>query len=212
MAHDSGEKSERERRLEEVLAAYLRAVEVGAAPDQEEFLARHPKAAEEPEVRFVLADSLKRLGKNREAQQQVLLLVQSQGSAPEGQQAGWIYWQQRAGNEIANQMYQEGDFVDALEIYSALAALDKALTWEIPVLYQIGLIYERLHQPEKASTTYTRILAREKELALDASLGLKTVVEMAKWRNNFLDWQAHTERPGQTNAQLKAEAPLSAAR
>ena len=76
----------------------------------------------------------------------------------------------------------------------------------------MGLAYERMHQPEKAAATYAGISAREKELAGNASPGLKAVLDMAKWRHQFLDWQNHAERFSLTNAQLKALAPLSASR
>ena len=175
-----------------------------------EFLSHYPAAGEEPEVRFLLANSLKQLGQNKEAVQQVLLLLKSQQSAEEKKPVVWIYWQQRAGNQIANQMYQEGDYIDALEIYSALAPLDPSPTWQLPVWYQMGLSYERLQQPEKASATYASISAREKELASEASPGLKAVLDMAKWRHEFLDWQTQAERSSLTNAQLKALSPLSA--
>ncbi len=178
-----------------------------AVAQAQDFLAQHPKAAEEPEVRFLLANSLKRLGQNKEAQQQVLLLLQAQQSASDLAQATWIYWQQRAGNEIANQMYQEGDYLGALEIYSVLALLDKSPAWQLPVWYQMGLIYERLQQPGKASDTYARMMERHKELASDARPGLKTVLDMAKWRNDFLDWQAQSDQPNSGNAPRKAPAP-----
>ena len=73
-----------------------------------------------------------------------------------------------------------------------------------------SLSYERLQQPEKASATYASISAREKELASEASPGLKAVLDMAKWRHEFLDWQTQAERSSLTNAQLKALSPLSA--
>jgi len=181
-----------------------------AIAQAEDFLAHHPGAAEEPEARFLLANSLKRLGRNKEARQQVLLLLQSQQNASDVAQATWIYWQQRAGNEIANQIYQEGDYLGALEIYSALSTLDKSPAWQLPVWYQMGLIYERLQQPSQASATYARMMERQKELASDARPGLKTVLDMAKWRNDFLDWQAQSAQPSPANASRKAPGPGAA--
>jgi serine/threonine protein kinase/Flp pilus assembly protein TadD len=50
-----------EKKLEEILAAYLRAVERGEAPDQGELLGRHPELAGELSVFFAEHDQMKRL-------------------------------------------------------------------------------------------------------------------------------------------------------
>jgi eukaryotic-like serine/threonine-protein kinase len=47
MTQDSNPSTERQQRLNEVLAAYLEAVESGKQPDQQEWLARHPDLASE---------------------------------------------------------------------------------------------------------------------------------------------------------------------
>ena len=154
-----------------------------------DFLTRYPEAAQQPEVRFLLATALKQLGQKEEAVQQVLALLKSQQNSEN--RANWVYWQQRAGNEIANQFYEESNFVNALDVYNALAALDTSPAWQLPVLYQIGIVHERLQQPQKAIETYTNIVARAKELGPAASPGLKTVLDMAKWRANFLGWETH---------------------
>ncbi len=175
-----------------------------------EFLDRNPQAPEAAEVRFLLAKTLKQNRQNDEALRQVMLLLKSQQATRTANPTNWVYWQLRAGNEIGNRLYLEGDYLSALQIYATLAELNPSPAWQLPVLYQVGLVYERLEQPEKAAETYRRILAREKELAPEAAPGLKTVMDMAKWRNNFLSWQVQAERSSQTNYQANAFSPAPA--
>jgi len=164
-----------------------------AASQAQDFLARFPDAPEQPEVRFHLAQTLKKLGQNNEALQQVLLLLQEEKVKTQDHPELWAYWQQRAGNEVANQLYQEGDYVRALDIYVNLAQLDSAPTWQLPVKYQIGLTYERLQQPQKAVETYRDILKLEPELGTNTTPGQKAVFDMARWRAGFLGWQSQAE-------------------
>jgi tetratricopeptide (TPR) repeat protein len=171
----------------------------------EAFLTRYPEAAELPEVRFRLAGSLKQLGRTREALQQVLVLLESQQTNAPSQPGNWIYWQQRTGNEIANQLYNEGDYVNALEVYRTLAGLNHSAAWQLPVWYQMGLLYERLSQPQKAAEIYNRILDRQKESDSDKlSPSLATVFELAQWRKDHLQWQVQAE---QATARLRSPEP-----
>ena len=165
------------------------------------FLKSYPEAAEFPEVRYLLAASLKKMDRNRDAMQQVLLLLDDQGPGTVKHGASWFYWRQRSGNDIANQMYREADYLNALQIYLSLVQLDGSPSWQFPVLYQIGLVYERLDQPQKASETYKRIQDGSKDLKPETlSPGLKAVVEMAQWRRDRIQWERTT---GESTQDLK---------
>src|SRR6185369_13662448 len=76
----------------------------------------------------------------------------------------------------------------ALEVYSGLLALNREAVWQLPLQYQVGLVYEHLEQPVKATDAYAAILARENELNTNSPLALKTTLEMAKWRKDFVAW------------------------
>jgi tetratricopeptide (TPR) repeat protein len=183
-----------------------------AVSDATDFLAHYATAPEQPEIRFHLAVSLKHLGRNNESLQQVLALLQEQRDVTKDRPEVWAQWQQRAGNLIANHLYSEGDYPKALEVYLNLAQLDSALTWRLPVIYQIGMTYERLWQPQKAVETYAEILKHEKELGTDVPTGLKTVFEMARWRSRFIEWQTSAEsasRPFRASTQTNAAVTAS---
>ena len=153
------------------------------------FLTRFPKSPDVPEVRFLLAGALKNMGRNAEALEQVLLLLQSEQENVSKAPETWAYWQRRAGNEIANQLYKQGDYADALQIYLSLADLDASADWQGPVWYQAGMAYEQLQQWQKASDIYTRILDREKELtAANTTPAQASLLEMAGWRKDYIAW------------------------
>jgi len=160
----------------------------------ETFFDKNPDATETPELRFVCASSLKQLGRTGDALRHVLKLLESQEGTGQSNPENWLYWQQRAGNDIANQLYLEGDYLNALEVYNHLAGLSTDAAWQLPVWYQVGLIYERLLQPRKAVEKFDAILAREKEVAAaGAAPTLKTVIDMARWRKDQITWQGRTE-------------------
>jgi tetratricopeptide (TPR) repeat protein len=153
------------------------------------FLDVYTNSSDVPEVRFLLAAALKQLGRNQEALKQVLLLLQSQRENLDKNPELWAYWQRRAGSEISAQLCKEGDYLDALQINLSLADLDKSAAWQLPVWYKTALIYEQLGQWQRASDTYQRILDRRNELAgSDASPGLISLSDMAKWRKDYLAW------------------------
>jgi tetratricopeptide (TPR) repeat protein len=158
-----------------------------------DFLTRYSGRPEQPEVRFHLARALKQLGRNNDALQQVLMLLQEEKALTKEHPELWAYWQQRAGNEIGNQLYREGDYTQALGVYLTLAQLDNQPSWRLPVDYQIGLTYEKLSQPEKALQIYQGIIGHESQAGTNLSPGLKAIFEMARWRVDFIQWQSHAE-------------------
>jgi tetratricopeptide (TPR) repeat protein len=173
-----------------------------------DYLAHHAGSLEEPEVRFALASALKGLGRDSESLQQVLTLLQQQSAHAAAHPDAWAYWRQRAGNLIANQFYREGDYLRALDIYSSLAQLDASPQWQFPVWYQIGMTYEHLMQPQKATEIYSRIVTSQTELGTNAPPSLASIADMARWRISFLQWQDNAQavnhRFADTNAIVTA--------
>ena len=172
-----------------------------AASQAQDFLSRHAESPEGPEMRYHLAQALKGLGRNSEAMAQVLIFLKEEREKTKDHPEVWTYWQQRVGNEIGNELYQEGDFVKALEVYLTLAKLDAAPAWQVPVNYQVGITCEKLLQPDRAMAAYRGITNVAPSLGTNLAPGLKSVVEMAQWRLNFLQWHERAEQfnPPQIN-------------
>lgn len=169
------------------------------------FLERYPEAESTPEVRYLLAEALKKLGRNHEAMEQVRLLLVSEKRVADRDPTAWTYWRQKTGNEIANQLYQEGDYFNALQVYQSLASLNGSPDWQLPALYQVGLVYERLRQTQKATETYDQIIQQQSKLGTNRSNpSLMAVLDMAKWRKDFLVWQ---EKADESSRKLNGAEP-----
>jgi tetratricopeptide (TPR) repeat protein len=159
------------------------------------FAEHFPDDPQLPEVRFLLASAFKSIGKRREALEQTMALLLAEKSKSVKAPEAWAYWQLRTGNDIGNQLYSEGDFISALQVYRNLSNLSASAVWQVPVWYQTALVLERLGQPEKALETYDQILGREKEIEpKDMTPNLKIVFEMSRWRKDQLAWESATVR------------------
>jgi tetratricopeptide (TPR) repeat protein len=164
-----------------------------AATQAQDFLLRHADAPEEPEMRYHLAQALKGQNRNAEALEQVMIFLKEEREKTKDHPEVWTYWQQRVGNEIGNQLYQEGDYMKALEVYQSLAKLDPSPAWQLPVDYQVGITYEKLLQSSNAIAAYRSITNAAPTLGTNASPSLKAVADMAQWRLDFLQFQGRAE-------------------
>ena len=153
------------------------------------FLEKFPNHIDAPETRYIRVEVLKKMGRNKEAIAELETLLKSQQAAASADPQQWLYWQQKAGNTIANEFYKEGDLLSAVQIYNTLAEINSSPEWQLPAWYQIGIVYENLKFPEKALDLYTKIVAREKEVK-EPDDNLKAVLEMAAWRKRTIEWEA----------------------
>jgi tetratricopeptide (TPR) repeat protein len=108
----------------------------------------------------------------------------------------WIYWQRKTGNQIANEFYEQGDSAIALTIYLTLSELSPEPIWRLPIVYQIGLCYERLGEASEAIASYQTILDNVRATKGDgaARSELADLSRMAAWRLDQITWQQNTQQ------------------
>ena len=190
-------------------ALYLGKDYLGAVSQLRSFLKENPDNRNVPEAHYLLAVSYRRLKRPMEAMVEALTLLRTEKAKTAKDPKRWAYWQRRTGNQIANEFYEQGDTTDALTIYQTLAQLSNEPSWQLPVMYQIGLCEERLGQTPMAVSSYQSILDKLKGANGDGSLKeLADLKQMASWRLNQITWQKATQEklssllPQQPTAQV----------
>jgi tetratricopeptide (TPR) repeat protein len=162
-----------------------------------DFLNTHAAAEQQAEIRYLLAQAYKALGKKQESLRQLLLLLEA---AEVSNDTKLKSWKMLAGNEIGNQLFLEGDYINAITVYNGLLALDEAVSWKLPIHYQIGLCFERESQPDKAIKSYEDINALGQKTTAKLEPSLQMVVDMARFRNDILSWRKALDKSGLTPA------------
>ena len=172
-------------RFKVAYARLLAGEDLAALTALRSFIEQEPVAEQNPEARFLLATLLAKLGRHDESLQVTLDLLRHEHERVTPNASAWLAWQRRTGNQLANQFYTRSDFMGALLLFRALAELDAAQEWRLPILYQIGLCEERLNQQAAALEAYGEIakVAGDKPLPMIAD-----IVRMAAWRADQLGW------------------------
>ncbi|MDQ5977548.1 MAG: hypothetical protein QG602_520 [Verrucomicrobiota bacterium] len=161
----------------------------------QQFLEQWPADANAPEARYLLAHTLRKIGRTEEALGITLALLRDEHSNAAANPKGWAYWQRRTGNQLANDFFQNGDTLSAVAIYESLARLSPENDWRLPILYQTGLCYERLRQSDRAGKAYREIVEVVASLKdKEPSAELSELSRMASWRIGQLEWSQQTER------------------
>jgi tetratricopeptide (TPR) repeat protein len=175
----------------------------GAINGLERFLKDYSRHASAAEARYMLATAYRIEGRPQDAYDSVIdLLRDAKGKSEENPKA-WAFWQKKAGNEFANDYYQRGEFVNAVTIYQALAAIEESPEWRWPVVYQMGLCFERLRIEPRAAECYKYIVDENKRPEFrwrKMPQSVANLVQMASWRVDQLDWD------GKLHAKLRAVA------
>ena len=149
-----------------------------------------------PEARYLLAVSYRRLHRPLEALVEALELLRTEKALTAKDPKLWIYWQRKTGNQIANEFYEQGDSANALPIYLTLSELSPEPVWRLPIVYQIGLCYERLGEASEAIASYQTILDNARNAKGDDSARpeLADLARMAAWRLDQITWQQNTQQ------------------
>lgn len=204
-----GEKENLNRSLLEFKLA--RAKMHGAKPlnilnSMEEYLSRFSNSEYSPEANFIRVSQLHELGRDKAFMEAVLQMLKSQPEEFGLEKEQLVPWQQKAGNLLANSLFDKEDFKAARSVYQILQKMDSDPQWYIPATYQLALCAERLDLAVEATDAYMEILSIGNGLSQDdRSLQVRTLIEMADFRLDQLSWLSDAREKGRSLLDPAAE-------
>ena len=156
----------------------------GAAEEYQALLQLFSDSPLAPEARFELAVVYAELGRRDDALGEVITLFERREN-PGSSDETWLYWQRRAGNQLANMFYSAGYLSEAAELYGKLLQLPGDAAWRWPLLYQVGLVAEQMKDFAKAKISYTELAAAKAD---GVSAEVAELPALAQWRLEHLKW------------------------
>lgn len=183
---------------------YGRGQYVFAEDSLAQFLKEFPNSPYRLEAEFLASSTLRQLGKFDQALAQVELLIKNDALGKDNQ-AEALYWKGQAGNQLANTFFEQKDYPRALALYQSLVNLNPHYTWQWPVLYQIGLCYDRMGLYKKARESYQVIV----EGSGDLPVHRPQADEVVRMDLAFIQERSQ-ERLKEIDRQLERDATLTA--
>lgn len=166
----------------------------------QKFLVEYPSSILAPESYYLLANLYTLQNQPQKAVAAIYsLLSHRQVTNPEDKRI-WNYWQKKTANEIANEFYEQRDYMSALQIYQTMFDLDHAPQWRAPTMYQIALCFNHLEAPKQAIEVFDRIANGEfwdaetesdllaKNQGGDLGKDIQTIQDLAKWHAKQIGW------------------------
>jgi tetratricopeptide (TPR) repeat protein len=197
-----------EAEFQAVYCGFLTGDNAGTVTAARQFLETNGATKYAAQTHYILSVALKAVGQPQQAADETMTLLRMEKQLEKTDADTWSYWQRKTGNQLANGFYQEADFVRALTLYQAMAKLSDDPAWQWPVIYQVGLCFERLRLPDRAAEAYHYIQDQAKKLQTAGKpmdQDLTELSHMAQWRGQHLQWQQGAE--AQLSDLLGARAP-----
>lgn len=158
------------------------------------FVQKYPGSPLAPQMLYTKAEIQHQLHMTEDAMLTLMRLLEQSRPVGNEHAAEWNHWRQVAGNRFANRFYESQDFLAALRIYQGLVALSDDSQWQIPIVYQIGLSFERLGMFERALESYQFVISGIDRLGAESDQplgpGLQQLRRNAVWRVDMLEWRS----------------------
>lgn len=179
-----------------------------AAASLRAFIEHSPADENAPEARYLLAITLRDLGRTEEALATTLDLLRTEQAKMSESPKRWSYWQRRTGNQLANDFFSQGDTFHALAIYRGLLALAPEPGWRLPLLYQIALCEERLGAIDRARQSHQQVV---EHAGSENQPDLVELAQLSRWRLEHLGWREGIERQITSQLSPRPKAPAATA-
>lgn len=163
------------------------------------YIQKFPYSEYSPEIMFIKATKLLEMNDDSQTMETVLDLLRRKPEDFLTTAEQLIPWQQKAGNLLANALYEKQDYLASRSIYQSLSNMDTNPNWVIPATYQFALCSERLNQIEDATDAYMKILAIGHTLEKNQrNLQVRTLLEMTEFRLDQLNWLNEAHQKGRS--------------
>ena len=131
-----------------------------AIPILENFKITYSEDINTPKTCYILVQCYKEL-KNIDKVNQTIQFILQEGKRKRNSNDKigqlWHFWQKKTAEEVAQDFYEKNQFADALKIYQIMVQMDDSIEWQWPLLYSIGLCYERMQMLSRSRAAYELI-------------------------------------------------------